>query len=273
MMELMIVDSILLKVMNSKEFMVMILIWINTSIRIEKVIFILYMILVQDKPHGIQSLKYNEFVVILSKNRKSIYTCISMLQLLILIIVILVVYVTVKIHLDNQSSEVDYVLSDLDHREYLVRNLPDKKVAAEILSTIRGRLEKLVEYLKTNHQDDPRVKRVIEKFDPTQISESSPDSVYTSYSVNKGEKLVFCIRQKGEQQDLLDLNTMTFVAIHELAHIMTESVGHTQEFWDNMKFLLGLAMSDKLRIYNYQPYHQTPQTYCGTVISDTPLKM
>ena len=29
-----------------------------------------------------------------------------------------------------------------------------------------------------------------------------------------------------------------FVAIHELAHIMTESVGHEPEFWDNMGFLL-----------------------------------
>jgi hypothetical protein len=64
---------------------------------------------------------------------------------------------------------------------------------------------------------------------------------------------------------------MIFVAIHELAHIMTQSMGHTPEFWNNMKFLLQIATTD-LQIYVYQPYHQKPQPYCGIVITDTPLK-
>ena len=29
-----------------------------------------------------------------------------------------------------------------------------------------------------------------------------------------------------------------FVTIHELAHVMTKSIGHKTEFWDNFKFLL-----------------------------------
>ena len=29
-----------------------------------------------------------------------------------------------------------------------------------------------------------------------------------------------------------------FVTLHELAHVMTVSVGHTEEFWTNFKFLL-----------------------------------
>jgi len=66
---------------------------------------------------------------------------------------------------------------------------------------------------------------------------------------------------------------MIFVAIHEIAHIMTESVGHTDEFWENMRFLLAIAMSDDLQIYHYQPYHVEPKAYCGTMISDTPLKL
>ena len=33
-----------------------------------------------------------------------------------------------------------------------------------------------------------------------------------------------------------------FVALHELSHVMTVSVGHTQEFWENFKFLLKEAV-------------------------------
>ena len=43
-----------------------------------------------------------------------------------------------------------------------------------------------------------------------------------------------------------------FVAIHEIAHIMTLSVGHTEEFWNNFKFLLENAV--ELNIYTPVDY-------------------
>ena len=61
-----------------------------------------------------------------------------------------------------------------------------------------------------------------------------------------------------------------FVAIHELAHLMTESIGHTPEFWDNMRFLLKKAI--ELKIYIKQDFRKSPVSYCGTKITDSPLK-
>ena len=178
-----------------------------------------------------------------------------MIQLLVLIVIIVIVYVSLKMHLENISSEVDYVISGYDQHSYLVRNLPDKNKAADLLSLIRQRLITLTEYLRRVYPNDPRTQRLLEKFNPDKLSEGGPNGLYTSYSVNKGEKIVFCIRQRDQQEKLLDINTMIFVAIHELAHIMTQSVGHTPEFWNNMKFLLQVATTD-LKIYAYQPYHQ-----------------
>ena len=46
-----------------------------------------------------------------------------------------------------------------------------------------------------------------------------------------------------DENKLIDENTLMFVALHELAHIATESIGHTKEFWANFKFkdfLIGL---------------------------------
>ncbi len=61
-----------------------------------------------------------------------------------------------------------------------------------------------------------------------------------------------------------------FVAIHELSHIMTESVGHTEEFWNNFRILLRVAI--ELKLYRNLDYSNNPVDYCGTKITDTPLK-
>ena len=125
-----------------------------------------------------------------------------MLDLFILIIVIFVVYISTKMYFENRSTEVDYVISDVDHSEYLVRNLPDKKEAANLLSMVKERIVKLINYLKKKYPQDARINRLYERFNPNHISESSPDSKYTSYSVNKGEKIVFCIRQRDDKEQL-----------------------------------------------------------------------
>ena len=174
-------------------------------------------------------------------------------------------------YLENKATDVTYV--KIGNTEYLVRNLPDKEKAAKILSQIRNRLTKLVNYLNTNIDSYKKrkegIQRMKKNYRPNNISESSPGNAYTSYSINKGEKIVFCIRSKDSKNTLVDINTMMFVAIHELAHIMTKSVGHTPEFWDNMKFLLKVGID--IGIYEKQDFNKNPVDYCGTKITDTPL--
>ena len=58
------------------------------------------------------------------------------------------------------------------------------------------------------------------------------------------------------------------IAIHELAHVMSDSIGHTKEFWDNFKFLLKKAVENNL----YKPinYGKKSKMYCGMEINDNP---
>ena len=93
--------------------------------------------------------------------------------------------------------------------------------------------------------------------------------MYVAYSLNKGEELSICIRDK-DTEEFMDNNIIMFVAIHEIAHIMNEETGHTPAFWDNMKFLLQEAIS--LGIYKYTDYSAQPVMYCGMEINATPLK-
>jgi predicted metal-dependent hydrolase len=172
-------------------------------------------------------------------------------------------------HFENFSNEVSYTKSTIDDKEYLVRNMEDKQDAANVLAGIRKKLEQICNLMKEKYPDDESVKRMIEKFNPDNITEAGKNNQYTSYSVNKGEKLVFCIRQKDEKESIVDENTITFVAIHELAHIMTKSVGHTDEFWNNFKRLLKEAIDNNL--YTKENYSENPKDYCGIKVTDSPL--
>jgi len=172
-------------------------------------------------------------------------------------------------HFENFSNEVSYTKSTIDDKEYLVRNMEDKQDAANVLAGIRKKLEQICNLMKEKYPDDESVKRMIEKFNPDNITEAGKNNQYTSYSVNKGEKLVFCIRQKDEKESIVDENTITFVSIHELAHIMTKSVGHTEEFWNNFKRLLKEAIDNNL--YTKENYSENPKDYCGIKVTDSPL--
>ena len=187
----------------------------------------------------------------------------------ITIIIATVVLISIFLYYESQFSELTYVKSKVDNQMYLVRNRDDKQLAADILANIKKNLVELVEYLEIIKGKDERVQRLVKKFKPKKISESISGTKYTSYSVNKGEKIVFCIRSKDNKEKLIKLNTMMFVAIHELAHVMTITVGHTEEFWDNMRFLLKQAI--KKGIYIKQDFKKKPEPYCGTTITDSPL--
>jgi len=153
---------------------------------------------------------------------------------------------------------------------YLVRNRPDKQKASNILAKIKKKLTELVKTLEITEGNKEKVQRLIQKYNPRRISESFSGSNTTSYSINKGEKIVFCIRTKDSDEKLIKFNTIMFVAIHELAHVMTLSIGHTDEFWDNMKYLLKHAI--KHGIYKKQDFRKKPEKYCGTTITDSPLQ-
>ena len=193
---------------------------------------------------------------------------------IIIFVVIIVVLVIMYLLYDRNSADLTEVYSNIDSRKYLVLNLPDKQEGANALSKLRQNLITIVNYLTGRYPTDERIIRMKNNFRPDNISEGIPDGKYTSYTVNKGEKIVFCIRQRDSKNNLVDINTMTFVGIHELAHLMTKSVGkHNQEFWNNMSFILKEIMESGLNVYKYEPYHEKPKEYCGTTITDTPVKM
>lgn len=169
------------------------------------------------------------------------------------------------------SSNLEKVKSTIDNKEYYVQYKEDSVEAANLIAKIRKRLITLVEHLiKTNPPDDPRIVMLKNNFNPDNLKEGEDKSGYTTYTINKGEEIVMCLRNKNKDTDnLVDINTMMFVILHELSHIATESVGHTDEFWENFKWILEESIN--IGIYQKKDYNKKAVEYCGMTINSSPL--
>ena len=173
-----------------------------------------------------------------------------------------------RIYYESDAFNLKCIIDSKDGNKYCVREREKLELAANLLATVTQRMKDMVKYMKEKHPEDPRTIRLVEGFNPKKVSETLPTSELTAYSENKGEKLAFCLNTTKEGNKLIDISTLTFVALHELSHIMTESIGHKQEFWQNFKFLLENAKASG--IYNPVDYKKEPKEYCGMKINDNP---
>ena len=184
------------------------------------------------------------------------------------ILVGFVLLICLKIYYESDTFQLKCVIASKDGNRYCVRDRTKLEPAANLLASVTQRCKELVQYMGEKFPEDDRAKRLVKGFNPQKIMETLPTSELTAYSENKGEKIAFCLNKNKVDDDLIDLNTLTFVAIHELSHIMTKSIGHKQEFWENFKFLLTNAK--EAGIYNPVDYKKKPKEYCGMTINDNP---
>jgi hypothetical protein len=169
----------------------------------------------------------------------------------------------------SDTFQLKCVIARSDGKTYCVRDTKNIRQSADLLASVSTKMKELVAHLKETDGDDPRVKLLVDNFNPARIVETLPTSEYTAYSEDKGRKLAFCLRKEKNGTGLIDINTLTFVALHELAHLATASIGHEKEFWKNFKFLLKKA--NDIGVYEPVDYAKSSQTYCGMNITDNPL--
>jgi len=189
--------------------------------------------------------------------------------IIILIIIIYIVYTTKS----NPVIEKMSLVEAFDKKKYLVRDLNDKDESANLLAKLMTNLKNLITELKksaenTKDQELLKYKSNIEsiynKIDTVVVRENEGENDLTSYSVNKGEELVFCIRSKINNQ-IHDINELMYVAIHEIAHIGCPETGHTRLFAKINLFLLRKALEHGL--YVYRNYASSPVEYCGMTLN------
>ena len=190
-------------------------------------------------------------------------------DILVYIFIGFILIVCIYMYLDTDAFQLKCIVSTVDGNKYCVRERANIQAAADLLAKITDKCKKLVKYVSEKHGEKENVQRLVKGYNPKKIIETLPTSEYTAYSENKGEKIAFCLNEKKTgESNLIDEHTLMFVAIHELSHVMTKSIGHKSEFWENFKFLLQNAK--EAGIHDPVDYKKKPKEYCSMKINDSP---
>jgi hypothetical protein len=186
------------------------------------------------------------------------------------IIIASVLVVLYSIHLlVNYFSSTESIKSTLDNKYYTVKKGKNSQKAADLLATINKNTLTLIQNLKTDPKFQKNTINLQRRYNKDSLVENL-DPQSTSFSINKGQTVSMCLASRNpENSELYDINLLMFVAIHELAHIGCDEIGHGTEFRSFFKFLLQEAM--RVGVYKYENYTKKPVNYCGLEITGSPL--
>ncbi len=176
-----------------------------------------------------------------------------------------------RIYTTSDAYNLKCVISNVNGKTYCVRERDKLHKAANLIASVAEKCDQLVKYVGKKYPDNVDVQRLVDNFNPDTFSETLPTSEFTAYTENKGDKIAMCLNRNSKEDTesfMINHHTLTFVAIHELAHIMTLQENHPQIFWTNFKFLIKNAKD--AGIHFPKDYKKEPQEYCGMTINDNP---
>jgi hypothetical protein len=153
------------------------------------------------------------------------------------------------VHKDNLKKEKANLLGKIVENMFILKN-------------------HMVKNINNFNSFEPYIKQLNNNFSEsrTVVYETDPQSNLTSYSVNKGEELSFCLKSKKTNQ-LHDINLLMYVAIHEMSHIACPEIGHGELFKKIFRKLVEEAI--KIGIYKKVNFADIPTEYCGMILSSS----
>lgn len=168
----------------------------------------------------------------------------------------------------------------------------DKDEAVALMFECNSRMIRLLEHLRAKYYvgaaDDEcgracqerakkyadaraSIEHLLRGFNYEAIHENVPSSVgNTAYSLDKGRTIMLCLRDMRPPHNVVDINTLMFVVIHEAAHIANwNEWGHGAHYWSVFKFLLREAA--QIGVYKPIDYSRAPVDYCSFRLDHNPL--
>ena len=153
-----------------------------------------------------------------------------------------------------------------DGTKYLVRKTPHARETAELLSKMNKQLIFFIDKLlqECNPEFKPVALRLKKRYNPHALSEGLITKNYTSYTINKGEQIVLCVRTRDHRDSLYDPNVLMYVCLHELSHIASVGEQHNEEFHRNFTYILQKATEWSMFRHIREKFQ-----YCGLEINGT----
>ena len=201
------------------------------------------------------------------------------------ILIIIIILMVFRHKIDTFLNKVQECNMIDDRCYHVVEKFNKNEEAGEHLARLNLFNLRLMKYLRTKYvYEDIPLKwesydpsyyrdltlRLLSNYNPSALTENAPaTSENTSYVEDKGKVFAVCLREKLSGNNLFhNDNLLQFVAMHEMAHLATKSIGHEPEFWINFKILLKNAKDAGL----HEPvdYAKYPENYCSLNIDSNP---
>jgi hypothetical protein len=188
------------------------------------------------------------------------------------LIIILVILLIWNFHLYIEFPE-KMTLSSIDGKTYSVKkNFEDHQEASNILAKLNSINKTLISHMEKKYQYtlfENDVSFLSDNYNGDVLSEHIPrTTVNTSYVLNKGDLIKLCLRDPKTGK-FHDFQTLVFVNLHEISHLLDREYGHSNNYWKGFKTILREAV--EIGIYIPVDYSKNPTQYCGLVISNNPL--
>ncbi len=190
-----------------------------------------------------------------------------MKESILISIIVIIIYIFLFINRNN----VIYIESSTGTK-FLVHKDKDKQQKANLLGQLVENLYAIKNHLVKNKNKFPEYSEYIDLLSKnfnegvTSVYETDPESNLTSYSVNKGEELSFCLRSK-KTGEIHDINLLTYVGIHEISHIACPEIGHGDLFKKIFRMFAQEAIN--IGVYKKVDYSEVPVEYCGMILSSS----
>lgn len=183
------------------------------------------------------------------------------------VVALIMATVTKKLYRDRNLVRIK---STINSKFYIVRQSKNSEEAANMLA----RLEQKINEINTILQRDearkkyPQHREHIEQMNAAlphmELKESDPNTKHTSYTINKGETMIVCLRSKVDGR-IHDENLVLYVVLHELAHVACPEWGHTPLFTQIFRMITEVATEHG--VYKRIDFENHPAVYCGMNIT------
>lgn len=176
----------------------------------------------------------------------------------------------VRLLLYGSSGTYDTFVSSSGKRIHLLTAGSDAEMKTKslVFDRLARDMDAIVGWCVENaYPNEPDARRLERNWRAVDIHETTHTD-HVAYVVDKNRDFKLCITttEGGRENE----NTMRFVVIHEMAHMMSETYGHNDEFHDHFIDLLRVA--NHLKLYAPEMFSINPMTYCGTTISVSPCE-
>ena len=184
-----------------------------------------------------------------------------------MIILVIVGAISIALLVTRYKDNTEHITA-VDGKKYKVRTDDGQsEKSANRLATLVGKVNGIIKYMVDNGLPTPEIAHRLQyRWRKCEVRETAAGEDSAAYTVNKGEEMRVCL--KNDNGEFENENTMMFVVLHELGHMMSISYGHNDEFKDNFQAITEIA--SKLGYYTPEDFSSNPVNYCGTTITSTP---